>query len=51
MNETSVEGRVQVNAVFECRDKDGNIVKTIELTGSVPLAQLTEPEDGTDNRE
>ena len=43
--EAKIEGVVTVNATFECRDADGNVVKVIELTGTVPL----EAEDGPDD--
>jgi len=41
------KGRVGVTGTLTFRDKDGNVVKTMELNGSVPLKGA---EDGTDNR-
>ncbi len=33
-------GRIGLSGAFECRDKDGNVVKTITFSGSIPLSQL-----------
>jgi hypothetical protein len=41
------KGKVGVSGTLTFRDKDGNVVKTMELNGSVPLQGA---EDGTDNR-
>lgn len=46
-----LKATVEMRGAFECRDKDGNVVKVIEFKGSVPLVQLKEPENGTDRSE
>ena len=33
-----VGGRIGIAGTFEFKDKDGNVLKTMQLTGSVPLA-------------
>lgn len=55
--QASLSGHVRISGAFECRDKDGNVIKTIPFTGSVPLkdlppeaAQQLESHDGLDNR-
>lgn len=35
-----LEARIQIRGAFECCDADGNVVKTIEFTGSKSLAEL-----------
>lgn len=59
---TGVEAKIAVSAAFEVKDKDGNIMKVIHMTGAVPLSKLglteeqavemieKEQENGTDNR-
>lgn len=37
MNDTAVGGRLGVSGVLEFLDKDGNILKTVEIKGSIPL--------------
>lgn len=37
MNTTSVGARLGLAGTLEFRDKDGNILKTVDFTGSVPL--------------
>ena len=37
---TGVKGRIGISGSFECKDKDGRVLKTIEVKGSVPLDQL-----------
>jgi hypothetical protein len=41
-----VAGRVAVTGVLEYRDKDGNVIKTVEVTGSLPIQG---EDDGVDN--
>lgn len=38
--ETSMGARLGLAFTLECRDKDGNILKTIDCKGSIPLDQL-----------
>ncbi len=37
---TGMGGRLGISGTFECKDKDGVVLKTIELRGSVPLEDL-----------
>lgn len=37
MNSTTMTARLRISGVFECRDKDGNLLKTIEMHGAIPL--------------
>jgi hypothetical protein len=37
---TGVGGRLGISGTLEWRDKDGNILGTTELSGSVPLEQV-----------
>jgi hypothetical protein len=37
MNETQLSAKLVIQGTFECRDKDGNLLKTIELKGELPL--------------
>lgn len=50
-----IGGRLGISGTLEWRDKDGNIIKTTELKGSLPLDTLQpaekEAEDGPDDRE
>jgi hypothetical protein len=41
-----VAGRVAVTGVLEYKDKDGNVIKTVEVTGSLPIQG---EDDGVDN--
>ena len=41
-----IEGKVTLSGVFECRDKDGNILSTIEIIASMPLNQIEDKEIG-----
>ena len=34
-----IQAKVIIQGTFECRDKDGNLIKTIELTGELPLKE------------
>lgn len=50
-DQTGIEVRVLLKGAFECKDADGNVVKVIEFTGSLPLEQvqeLKETQDGAD---
>jgi hypothetical protein len=40
MMETGLGARLGLAFTLECRDKDGNILKTIDCKGSIPLSQL-----------
>lgn len=33
-------GKIGIKASFQCRDKDGNIVKVIHAEGSVPFSRV-----------
>lgn len=45
MNEQAeLSGKVSLNGVIEYCDKDGNLIKTVPFTGTVPLPQ--EDSDG-----
>lgn len=37
---TGVGGRLGIAGTFECRDAAGNLLKTIELRGAIPLEDL-----------
>jgi hypothetical protein len=37
MNEANLEAKLVIQGTFECRDKDGNLIKTIEFKGELPL--------------
>jgi len=58
-----VGAKLGISGVFEFRDKDGNILKTMEVIGSIPLEKLdmnveqarqlineSGQENGSDNR-
>lgn len=34
-----ISAKLVVSGVFECRDKDGNLLKTIEVKGEIPLKE------------
>ena len=52
-----LQATLGLHGFLECWDKEGNLLKTIELNGSFPLGSLfetqpeKEPDDGSDNRE
>lgn len=46
MNDGQMAGRVQIAGTIEYRDKDGNIIKQVPFTGSLPMNQ--EEEHGDD---
>lgn len=49
-----ITARVAISGILEWRDAEGNIIKTTELKGSLPLVNLSEPEgtqDASDDRE
>jgi hypothetical protein len=43
--EAKLEGKVVVSGQLECRDKDGVLLKVIDLRGEVPLVDLVEAKD------
>ncbi len=48
-HKSELQAAVGVSATFECRDDAGNILKTITLTGTIPLADLQDTtEQGAD---
>lgn len=40
--EAKLEGKVVISGLLECRDKDGVLLKVIELRGEVPLSDIKE---------
>lgn len=42
LNEAAGNVKVVISGTFECRDKDGVLLKTIELKGELPLSDLIE---------
>ena len=38
--EAAVGARLGISGTLECKDKDGNILSVIELSGSIPLSEL-----------
>lgn len=40
MMETGLGARLGLAFTLECRDKDGNILKTIDCKGSIPLSNM-----------
>ena len=61
MQTKPIGAKLNIAGTLEWRDKDGNILKTTELRGSVPLSelglteeqakQLTEQANGPDHRQ
>jgi hypothetical protein len=49
MNEANLEAKLVIQGTFECRDKDGNLLKTIELKGEMPVN--TKEDDGDQRSE
>jgi hypothetical protein len=45
--QAGVAGRVAVSGVLEYKDKDGNVIKTVEVSGSLPIQQGAD--DGVDD--
>lgn len=39
--QAGAKGRIGISGTLTFRDKDGNVVKTMEMNGSVPLPQPT----------
>jgi hypothetical protein len=44
-----IAAKLVISGIFECRDADGNLIKTIELKSEVPL-NLTEQDNHGDQR-
>jgi hypothetical protein len=38
--QAGAKGKMGIKGTLEFRDKDGNIVKTVELDGSIPLDRI-----------
>lgn len=53
MDTPQINARLGIAGTLECRDADGNIIKTIEFTGSLPLDLSNEQgaDDGADRSE
>ena len=45
MNETQLNAKLVIEGTFECRDKDGNLLKTIELKGELPVDTKEDDDD------
>ncbi len=50
LHNAGVKGKLGIKGTLNFRDKDGNIVQTMELNGSVPISQLAEHVDDSHNR-
>lgn len=37
-----LEAKLVIQGTFECRDKDGNLIKTIEIKAELPVTDLKE---------
>ena len=46
LNSAGAKGKVGISGTFTFRDKDGRVVKVMEVNGSVPLERV---KDGTDD--
>lgn len=44
-NEAQIDAKLVISGAFECRDKDGVLLKTIVLNAEVPLNELKEEHD------
>lgn len=57
----AIGARIGFSGAFECKDKDGNVLEVIHLSGSMPLeslglttdqaTELLEQSNGTDHRQ
>jgi hypothetical protein len=45
-----ISAKLVISGTFECRDADGNLVKTIELKSEVPLTDLQQEQANGDQR-
>ena len=45
-DQAQLNATLRISGTLECRDKDGNLLKTIEMNGEIPLFQ-PEPEEDT----
>lgn len=41
-----INAKLVLAGTLECRDKDGNLLKTIEVRGAIPLDLTDEKDDG-----
>lgn len=41
-----INATLVLTGTLECRDKDGNLLKTIEVRGAIPLDLTDEKDDG-----
>lgn len=48
---TQTTGRLGISGTLEWRDKDGKILGTTTLSGSIPLSDLEQPGEGTETKE
>ena len=48
---TTIQARMVISGTFECRDKDGVLLKTIELKAEVPLDDMKGEENGDQRSE
>lgn len=59
--QTGIGAKLGISGTLEYRDKDGNVLKTVQLNGAIPLAdiglsveqaqQIVEQNNGPDHRE
>lgn len=40
MNQAQIGAKLGIGGTLEFRDKDGNILKTVQMSGSVPLSDI-----------
>lgn len=55
MKAKPLTAKLVISGSFECKDKDGNVLKVIHLNGSLPLndeqtLEILENENGMDDR-
>ena len=59
MSGSVIKGKLLIKGAFQFRDKDGNVLSTMEVDGAVPLDRFTPDQQqqllkdiphGTDNR-
>jgi hypothetical protein len=48
MNQTTLAGNIGIRFQLECRDAEGKLLETIEVTGTLPL-ETPKDDDGLDD--
>ena len=38
--QTGIGAKLGISGAFQCKDRDGNVLKTIAFTGAIPLERL-----------